>query len=178
MNISYKSVLSAVALVAAGLGFCASSAHAQLTSGNTIMTVTVVDVLALTVAVPAVPIGMGSLTEFQSGSGFTAPAQLIASSNQPYDVKVRSNGDLVGTLMAAGSSIPISNIMVQTSPTAAGTFGSALSLSSTDQVLISNAPAGMVKTYDVKYSTAANNAAFYVKGGAYVATLTYSIAAH
>jgi hypothetical protein len=178
MKISYRRVLSALAFAAVGIGFSASSAHAQLNSGTTIVTVTVVDILALTVSVPAVPISMGTLTEYQSGSGFTAPAQLVASSNQPYDVKVKSNGDLVGTLTAAGSSIPISNIMVQSSPTTAGTFGTAVNLSSTDQVLISNAAAGMAKTYDVKYSTAANNAAFYVKGGAYAATLTYSLVAH
>lgn len=177
MKTYYKSVLPVAALIVAGLGLSASSAQAQLTSGNTIVTVTVVDILALTVAVPAVPIAMGSLSEFQSGSGFTAPAQLVASSNRPYDVKVKSDGDLVGTLTATGSSIPISNILVQTSPTAANTFGATLNLSAADQVLISNAPAAMIKTYDVKYSTAANNSAFYVKGGAYVATLTYSISA-
>lgn len=178
MTISYKAALSVVAFVAVSLGFSVSSAHAQLTSGNAIVMVTVVDVLALAVAVPAVPIGMGSLTESQSGSGFTAPAQLVASSSQPYDIKVKSNGDRVGNLTAAGSSTPINNIMVHISPTAAGTFGSGLNLSSADQVLISNAPAGMVKTYDGKYSTAANNTAFDVKGDPYLATLTCSTVAH
>ncbi len=176
MKMYFKYLLSAASLIAVSLG--ASPAYAQLTSGSTIMTVTVVDVLALTVNVPAVPMPMGTITEYQDGTGFTAPAQLLASSNLPYDIKVKSDGDLVGTLTATGSSIPINNIMVQTSPTAANTFGSTLNLSAAEQVLISNAPAGMAKSFDVKYSTAAANQAFFVKGGAYVATLTYSISAH
>jgi len=178
MKTSFKTIASTVLFMTIGFCLNVTSANAQLTSGNTVVTVTVVDVLALVVAVPAVPIGMGSLTEFQNGSGFTAPAQLVASSNRPYDIKVKSDGDLQGLLTAAGSSIPISNIAVQAAPTLTSTYTNALNLSAADQVLISNAPSAMAKVYDVKYSTSGNNSAFYVKGGAYVATLTYSISAH
>lgn len=178
MKTSFKTIVSTVLFSSIGLCLNAPSANAQVTSGNAVVTVTVVDVLALVVAVPAVPIGMGSLTEFQNGSGFTAPAQLVASSNRPYDIKVKSDGDLQGLLTASGSSIPISSIAVQAAPTATATYTSALNLSAADQVLISNAPSAMAKVYDVKYSTSGNNPAFYVKGGAYVATLTYSISAH
>lgn len=178
MKIAYKSLLSACSLAALGMCLNAAPAHAQLTSGNTVVTVTVTDVLALVVAVPAVPIAMGTLTDFQNGSGFTAPAQLTASSNRPYDIKVKSDGDLQGQLTATGSSIPISNIIVQAAPTLTSTYTSPLNLSAADQVLVSNAPSAMAKIYDVKYSTAANNAAFFVRGGAYLATLTYSISAH
>ncbi|QJD80982.1 hypothetical protein [Spirosoma rhododendri] len=174
----YKSLISALSIALAGIALQATPAHAQLlTSGNAVVTVTVVDVLSLVVAVPAVPIAMGTLNDFQNGSSFTAPAQLVASSNRPYDIKVKSDGDLQGQLTATGSSIPISNIVVQAAPTLTATYTSPLNLSAADQVLISNAPGAMAKVYDVKYSTAANNAAFFVKGGAYTATLTYSITA-
>jgi hypothetical protein len=171
-----KAFVIAVGMAVIGLG--SSPAHAQLTSGNTVVTVTVVDILALVVAVPAVPLSIGTLTDFGSGTSFTAPAQLVASSNRPYDIKVKSDGDLQGVLTASGSSIGINNIMVQAAPTLTTTYTSQLNLSAADQVLISNSPAAMAKIYDVKYSTAANNPAFYVKGGAYLATLTYSISAH
>ncbi|GAB4015234.1 hypothetical protein [Spirosoma koreense] len=168
-------ITAAIALV---LGLSTKPAQAQLTSGNAVVTVTVLDVLALVVAVPAVPLGIGTITEFQNGSNFVAPAQLTASSNRPYDIKVKSDGDLQGLLTAAGSSIPINNIMVQAAPTLTTSYTSALNLSTADQAIIANAPAAMLKIYDVKYSTVTNNNAFYVKGGAYMATLTYSISAH
>lgn len=178
MRSSLRLLASTVSSAALFFGLNATPANAQLTSGSTVVTVTVTDVLALVVAVPAVPIAMGTLTDFQNGSGFTAPAQLTASSNRPYDIKVKSDGDLQGQLTASGSSIPISNIIVQAAPTLTSTYTSPLNLSAADQVLISNAPSAMAKIYDVKYSTSSNNAAFYVKGGAYLATLTYSISAH
>lgn len=171
-----KAFAVAVGMAVVGLG--SGPAHAQLTSGNAVVTVTVVDILALVVAVPAVPLSIGTLTDYSSGTSFTAPAQLVASSNRPYDIKVRSNGDLEGALTASGSSIGINNIIVQAAPTLTTSYTSQMNLSAADQVLVSNAPAAMAKIYDVKYSTAANNPAFYVKGGDYLATLTYSIVAH
>ena len=175
-----KTRIKALALAAgmAVFGLIASPAHAQLTSGNAIVTLTVTDVLALVVAVPAVPIGLAQLNDYQSGTSIVIPAQLTASSNRPYDIKVKSDGNLQGQGTAVGESIPISNVMVQASPTLANTYTSQLSLSAADQALVSNAPAALAKIYDVKYSTAANNSAFFVKGGAYIATLTYSISAH
>ena len=74
-----------------------SPAHAQIgTSGNSVVTVTVTDILALVVAVPAVPLAMGVATDYSAGTSFVAPAQLTASSNRPYDIKVISGGDLTG----------------------------------------------------------------------------------
>ncbi|UFH57004.1 hypothetical protein [Spirosoma sp. KNUC1025] len=176
MKFLSKVFVSALVVGVVGLG--ARPAQAQITSGNAVVTVTVVDVLALVVAVPAVPLAIGTVTEFQNGATFLAPAQLIASSNRPFDIKVKSDGDLQGILTATGSSIPINNIMVQAAPTLTSSYTSQMSLSAADQALISNSPAAMAKIFDVKYSTAANNQAFYVKGGAYLATLTYSISAH
>lgn len=156
----------------------ASSAQAQAT-GTSIVTVTITDVLLLAVAVPAVPIGVASAANYQDGTSFVATAQLTASSNRPYDIKVQSGGDLTNPLGTPSSNtIPIGKVAVQTSPTLSNTYSSALPLSSSLQTLITAAPANMAKVYDVKYTTEANSNAFYVSAGAYAATLTYSIVAN
>ena len=173
-----KSLLSVTALAFVGLVFSATAAQAQLTSGNAIVTVTVADVLALQVANPAVALSLGSVTDLANGSTFTATAQLVANSNRAFDIKVKSDGNLVGTLTAAGSSIPIANLRVQASPTLANTFTTALTMSSSDQLLITNATAGLAKAYDVKYSMVAGSSDYNVPTGAYIATLTFSISAH
>lgn len=176
MKTPVQKLISSFVLASIVICLGSSSARAQ-TSGSTILTVSVTDVLLLVVSPVPVPLGLGTATNFTDGTSYVATAQLTASSNHPYDVKVQSDGDLVGQATASGVSIPISNVMVQTSTTLLNTYSNALNLSTSSQVLISSAPAAMAKIYDVKYSTSANNSAFFVKAGAYVANLTYSIVA-
>ncbi|MEZ0542528.1 hypothetical protein [Fibrella arboris] len=171
-----KIIASVAALAALSSGVGASSAHAQLTSGNAIVTLTLVDVMALVVSVPAVPLTYGSVTDFIDGRNVTIPLQLLVSSNRPYDLKVRADGDLTSGLGQSATTIPIGNITVQAMSGGLGTTP-AVNLSTSDQTFVSNAPGAMAKTVDMKYSTPANSQDF-VKTGIYTATITYSISAH
>ncbi|GAB4033936.1 hypothetical protein [Spirosoma gilvum] len=176
ISTSVKSLLSMAAVALLGSSFGALSAKAQLTSGNAIVTVTLVDVMALAVTEPAVPLTYSSITDYQVGRNISIPLHLTVSSNRPYDIKVKAADDLKNTLNAS-QTIPISNISVQVDGTTGVGTTSTLNLSTTDQTLASNAPGAMAKIVGVKYSTPANSNDF-INTGIYTATLTYSISAH
>ena len=168
-----KTLVAAAIVAAFGLG--TKPAQAQVGNQAT-LTLAVTDILVLAVSTPIVNLNMASLTDYQNGNSYVATAHLLTSSNRSFDISVRSDGNLEGLLTNAGSSIPIQNVSVQAAPTTTTTYTQSLPLSSSDQVLVASAPAGMAKAYDVKY-TLAGGSSFLVKGGAYKATLTYSIAA-
>ncbi|NID10979.1 hypothetical protein [Fibrivirga algicola] len=154
----------------------ANSAHAQLTSGNAIVTLTLVDVMSLAVSVPAVPLTYGTSDDYVTGTNTTITGQLLVNSNRPYDLKVRAAGDLTSGIGQSATTIPIGNLTVQAMSVGLGTTP-AVNLSTVDQTIASNAPGAMVKLVDIKYSTPANSQDF-IKSGIYTSTLTYSISAH
>ncbi|MBO0951155.1 hypothetical protein [Fibrella forsythiae] len=171
-----KMMIAIAALTALCSGFGATSAQAQLTSGNALVTLTLVDVMAIVVTEPAVALTYGLETDYINGRNVTIPLHLTVSSNRPYDLKVRADGDLTSGLGQSAVKIPIGNVTVQAMSAGLGTTP-AVSLSTSDQTFVSNAPGAMAKTVSVKYSTPANSQDF-IKTGVYTSTLTYSISAH
>lgn len=113
--------------------------------------------------------------DYANGVTVTYANALTVTSTSAYTVKVRSaSADLVnGT-----NTIPVSNVKVQ--PTGTTGIGTAtqVSLSTTDQNIVTSAPAAILKNINLQYSTDANNAAFIGKpAGDYVTTITFSATA-
>lgn len=163
--------LRLIALVTAGLG--AYSAHAQ-TTGTSAMNVTVKDVLQLTVNTKIVDLVFGTPDDFNNGVSSTVNNQLTVTSNRPYDLSVKTAGDLSD----GKNTIPVSNITAQTVGSGLGTPKTVTSLSTTDQVLAAAVPPSMSKTITMQYSTAAKNAAFLVPAATYTTTLTFTASAN
>ncbi len=172
MKTSLKTFVAALVAV---LSLSGSSAQAQ-TSGSVLVNFTVTDILVLVVNPAPVILNLAALTDFQNGKDYVALAQLTASSNQPYDIKVKSDGDMQS--LTTQNTIPINQISVQAKSTLGGSYSAQKNLSVTEQVMLSNEPSALAKIYDVKYSLPSNSESFFVKGGLYTATLTYSISAH
>jgi len=176
MQSSIKKGVIMAALAFCGLG--ANTAHAQLNGSSVIpavVTVTLVDILAVAVTVPAVPLTFLTVEDYQGGKTVAIPLHVTVSSNRPYDLKVRSAGDLT-SILPNTPTIPINNVSVQVT-TAGMNAAAAQALSTSDVTLTSNSPAAIVKAIEVTYSTAPGNSAF-VNTGVYTASLTYSVTSH
>ncbi|GAB3891612.1 hypothetical protein [Spirosoma agri] len=164
--------------VLAAIALCGLSAntHAQTNSLTpAVVTVTLVDILAVAVSTPAIPIVFATVADYQNGKTIPMPLHVIVSSNRPYDLKVKSAGDLTSALPNTPA-IPINNVSVQVT-TPGMNAAAAQALSTSDVTLTTSSPAAMARAIDVTYSTAAGNSAF-VNTGVYTANLTYSVTAH
>ncbi|MBO0937696.1 hypothetical protein J2I47_14150 [Fibrella sp. HMF5335] len=158
-------------VVTAGLG--AYSAQAQ-TTGTSAMNVTVKDVLQLTVNTKTVDLVFGTPEDFNNGVSSTVNNQLTVTSNRPYDLSVKTAGDLSD----GKTSIPVSNISAQTVGSGLGTPKTVTALSTTDQVLAASIPPSMSKTITMQYSTSAKNEAFLVPAATYTTTMTFTASAN
>ncbi len=171
-----KSILSVAALAALGVGLSASSAQAQLTSGQTVLGVTLVDVVAIVVQ-PAAALSFATAANYESGVSASYPTHVTVTSNRAYDLKVKALTDLKAPIGALGGDIPINNISVQVDGTTGVGTTSTVNLSTSDQTLAASAPGSIAKVIAIKYSTSGNNVAFAKSSGVYTANLVYSITA-
>ncbi|GAB3921956.1 hypothetical protein [Larkinella terrae] len=176
MKTIFKNLLTIGVLAMIVSVFSASSARAQGSSVNVTLNVTLVDVLAMTVNDNTTTLTFATADDYKNGLNVSKANQLTITSNKPYDLKVKSGTDLVNASTSA--SIPVSNVTVQVENASGMGTTPALALSSSDQIIANNAPAAILKSVGMKYSTTAGNTAFLSAGGTYSATLLYSIAAH
>lgn len=165
--------LRAVALFTlVAVGFSMTSAQAQ-TTGTSTMNITVKDVLQLTVNTKTVDLVFATPEDFNKGVSATVNNQLMVTSNRPYDLSVKTAGDLTdGT-----NKIPVSNISAQPVGQGIGSAKLVSALSTTDQVLASDVPPSMSKPITMQYSTAAKNEAFLVPASTYTTTMTFTVSA-
>lgn len=171
-----KSLLSAAALTTIGVGLSVSSVQAQVTSGQTVLGVTLVDVVAIVVQ-PVAALSFATAANYQDGVSASYPTHLTVTSNRAYDLKVKALTDLKAPVGILGGDIPIGNISVQVDGTTSVGTTSTLNLSTSDQTLAASAPGSIAKVIAIKYSTSGNNAAFARGAGVYTANLVYSITA-
>lgn len=150
--------------------FGASSAQAQ-SSQNVTLTVTLVDVLALTVNNATATLSFNNAEAYHTGVSDSKAGQLVITSNKPYDLKVKALADLSN----GSATIPVSNITVQIDGTDNIGTTTARALDTNEQVLASNAPAAILKSVGLKYTTAADSQAFLKAASSYTSTLVYSI---
>lgn len=145
-----------------------------------VITTTLVDVLAISVTQPAVPLVFATAADYQNGVSVPVPAHVTVSSNRPYDLKVQAVGDLT-TAGQTPRTIPIGNVFVQvtanTAPLASINAAARQALSNSIITLTNSSDAAMADAITVTYSTDPGNRNF-MNTGVYTANLTYSVTAH
>lgn len=156
--------------------FFGSTAKAQVTSGQTVLGVTLTDVVAIVVQ-PAAALAFLTANDYQNGVSATYPTHITVTCNRPYDLKVKALSDLKAPLGILGGDIGINNISVQIEGTSDVGNTSPVHLSLADQTLTTGAPGTIAKVIGLKYFTAGNNIAFARSAGVFTSNLVYSIAA-
>lgn len=159
-----KKVLSFLALL-----LCLNSASAQ--TYNPTLGVTLTNVVAFTLTDLAPALVFSSSESYSDGVTYTNALAGTVTATGNFSVSVASATE---NLSFTINEIPISSIKVQASGTDMGTTP-LVTLSTTEQDIISNAPSGLVKPFSLTYSTTGNDANFLGKpAGIYTASLIYT----
>lgn len=144
------------------------------TVGSATLTISLSDVLQLTVNTNAVNLNFATAANYNNGVSSTVSNQLTVTSNRAYDLSVRAaTPDLVNGINV----IPIGNVAVQTVNLVGGSPKVISALTTTNQTLATGLPATTSSSVNIQYSTAAGNTAFLKPAGAYVTTLTFTVVA-
>ncbi|MCD1116560.1 peptidoglycan-binding protein LysM [Chryseobacterium turcicum] len=120
----------------------------------------------------------GSTADYNSSKNVTVPNSLVIISSKNFDVKVKSEG----THFVSGTNvIPVDILQVKAIPggSLAGTLNE-VTLSPTDQVLVSNASLGTKQSLNIDYSISAEKASKVLLGkpqGTYRQKITYTATA-
>lgn len=173
--------LAALSLGAVALGtkqVMAQNSEQMSTSVNIILS----DVIAMDIGSAAsqgaVDFNYGSTKDYNSSKNVTVPNSLIIISSKNFDVKVKSEG----THFVSGANvIPVDILQVKAVPggSLTGTLNE-VTLSTNDQVLVSNASLGSRQSLNIAYSISAENASRVLLGkpqGTYTQTVTYTATA-
>ncbi|MEJ5049560.1 peptidoglycan-binding protein LysM [Chryseobacterium culicis] len=140
------------------------------------------DVIAMDIGSVAsegtVDFNYGSTKDYNSSKNVTVPNSLVIISSKNFDVKVKSEG----THFVSGANvIPVDILQVKAIPggSLVGTLNE-VTLSTTDQVLVSNASLGTKQSVNIAYSISAENASKVLLGkpqGTYTQKITYTATA-
>lgn len=173
--------IAALSLGATALGteqVMAQNSDQVSTSVNIILS----DVIAMDIGSVAsegtVDFNYGSTNDYNSSKNVTVPNSLIIISSKNFDVKVKSEG----THFVSGANvIPVDILQVKAIPggSLAGNLNE-VTLSTTDQVLVSNASLGTKQSLNIAYSISAENASKVLLGkpqGTYTQKVTYTATA-
>jgi hypothetical protein len=173
--------IAALSLGATALGteqVMAQNSDQVSTSVNIILS----DVIAMDIGSVAsegtVDFNYGSTNDYNSSKNVTVPNSLIIISSKNFDVKVKSEG----THFVSGANvIPVDILQVKAIPggSLAGSLNE-VTLSTTDQVLVSNASLGTKQSLNIAYSISAENASKVLLGkpqGTYTQKVTYTATA-
>ncbi|MFL9833708.1 peptidoglycan-binding protein LysM [Chryseobacterium terrae] len=173
--------ITAISLIAFALG--TDSVLAQ-NSGQISSSVNIIlaDVIAMDIGSVAsqgtVDFNYGSTKDYNSSKNVTVPNSLVIISSKNFDVKVKSEG----THFVSGANlIPVDILQVKAIPggSLVGTLNE-VTLSTTDQVLVSNASLGTKQSLNIDYSISAEKASKVLLGkpqGTYVQKVTYTATA-
>lgn len=123
-----------------------------------------------------------SIAEYNSTKTANVPKSLIVSSTRPFDVKVKANGKNF-ELESGTASIPVNVVTIK--PVKGGNMGGTpkdVTLSTSDQTLISGAPIGNGVLLDLEYEIpkerSSSSDIFGKPSGNYVQTITYTATAN
>lgn len=126
----------------------------------------------------AVDFNYGSTKDYNSSKNVTVPNSLVIISSKNFDVKVKSEG---AHFVSGANVIPVNVLQVKAIPggSLVGTLNE-VTLSTTDQVLVSNASLGTKQSLNIAYSISAENASKVLLGkpqGTYTQKITYTATA-
>lgn len=140
------------------------------------------DVIAMDIGSAAsegtIDFNYGSTKDYNSSKNVTVPNSLIIISSKNFDVKVKSEGS---HFVSGGNVIPVDILQVKAIPggSLVGTLNE-VTLSPTDQVLVSNASLGAKQSLNIDYSISAEKASKVLLGkpqGTYTQKITYTATA-
>lgn len=126
----------------------------------------------------AVDFNYGSTKDYNSSKNITIPNSLVIISSKNFDVKVKSEG---AHFVSGANVIPVDILQVKAIPGGSlmGTLNE-VTLSTTDQVLVSNASLGSKQSLNIAYSISAEKASRVLLGkpqGTYTQKITYTATA-
>ncbi|MDR3023249.1 peptidoglycan-binding protein LysM [Chryseobacterium sp.] len=173
-------------IVALSLGAIALGTHRVMAQNSeqvsTSVNIILSDVIAMDIGSLAsegtVDFNYGSTKDYNSSKNVTVPNSLVIISSKNFDVKVKSEG----THFVSGANvIPVDILQVKAIPggSLVGTLNE-VTLSTTDQVLVSNASLGTKQSLNIAYSISAENASKVLLGkpqGTYTQKITYTATA-
>ncbi|KQT20997.1 peptidoglycan-binding protein LysM [Chryseobacterium sp. Leaf405] len=174
-------IIAALSLGAIALG--TSQVPAQ-NSGqvNTSVNIILADIISIdagTVASQgAVDFNYVNTTDYNSSKNVTVPNSLVIISSKNFDVKVKSEG---ANFVSGANVIPVDILKVKAIPGGSlmGTLNE-VTLSTADQMLVSNASSGAKQSLNIAYSISAEKASKVLLGkpaGTYTQTVTYTATA-
>ncbi len=126
----------------------------------------------------AVDFNYGTTADYNSSKNVTVPNSLVIISSKNFDIKVKSEG---ASFVSGANAIPVD--VLQVKAMAGGSLTGTLNevtLSPTDQVLVSNASSGSKQSLNIAYSIPAEKASKVLLGkpkGTYTQTVTYTATA-
>jgi hypothetical protein len=129
-------------------------------------------------SVGAVDFNYVNTTDYNSSKNVTVPNSLVIISSKNFDVKIKSEG---ANFVSGANVIPVD--VLQVKAVAGGTSGGTLNevtLSTADQVLVSNASSGAKQSLNIAYSISAEKASKVLLGkpkGTYTQKVTYTATA-
>jgi len=149
---------------------------------STPVNIILADVIAMEVGTVAsggvIDFNYGSTTDFNSSKSVTVLNSLVIISSKNFDVKVKSDG---ANFVSGANLIPVDVLQVKAIPggSLTGTLNE-VTLSTNDQVLVSNAGSGAKQSLNIAYSIPAEKASKVLLGrpkGTYTQTVTYTATA-
>jgi len=126
----------------------------------------------------AVDFNYQNTTDYNSSKSVTVPNSLVINSSKNFDVKIKSEG---ANFVSGANLIPVDVLRVKaiSGGSLMGTVNE-VTLSTADQVLVSNASLGAKQSLDIAYSISAEKASKFLLGkpkGTYTQTVTYTATA-
>lgn len=174
-------IIAALSLAAIALGTNNVQAQDSDEVGTTI-NITLADVLSIdegsVASEGAVDFNYVNTNDYNSDKSVTVPNSLVIISSKNFDVKVKSEG---ANFVSGSNNIPVDVLQVKavSGGTLVGTLNE-VTLSTADQVLVSNATLGAKKSLSINYSISAEKASKVLLGkplGTYTQKVTYTATA-
>jgi len=165
--------------IASGTGLALAQNSEQVSSSVNII---LADVIAMDVGTVAsggaIDFNYVNTTDYNSSKNVTVPNSLVIISSKNFDVKVKSEG---ANFVSGANAIPVDILQVKAIPggSLTGTLNE-VTLSTTNQALVSNASPGAKQSLNIAYSISAEKASNVLLGkpkGTYTQTITYTATA-
>ena len=149
---------------------------------STSVNIILADVIAMDIGTVAsegtVDFNYGTTKDYNSSKNVMVPNTLVIISSKNFDVKVKSEG---ANFVSGANAIPVDILQVKAIPggSLVGTMNE-VTLSTNDQVLVSNASLGSKQSLNIAYSISAEKASKVLLGkprGTYTQKITYTATA-
>lgn len=174
----------AIAAFASGLISLGSNHVSAQNSDNVSTSVNIIlaDVISMDLGAVgsggAIDFNYANTSDYNSSKNVAVPNSLVINSSKKFDVKIKSEG---ANFVSGSNLIPVDVLQVKavSGGSLMGTMNE-VTLSTADQVLVSNASSGANQTLNIAYSISAEKASKVLLGkpkGTYTQTVTYTATA-